>query len=536
MTTNVLIAVGGTGAKVAEAIMHAAAAGLGPDTLRVGFVDQDKSNGNVTRAMRLLKSLTEARAMWRSLGSPHRIGDAPDGQGSDLLRTDIRPLVIDGELWVPHEGQRMTLSRALGDIGEDRHLYDALFSKGVVEQDMHLDEGYRGRAHVGSTAITARVDQDVDFWKALITQIRQSQGGGDVRLLLAGSVFGGTGAAGFPTLARLIRRRLEQENITAHVTLAGVLMLPYFSFDPPASEEGAAGNVARAEDLLIQSRGALKYYSSLFAQEHVFDELYLVGWNHPFALGYHSPGAGEQANPSLPPELLAALGACRFFSPDHQVVQDDDGTNNVFVSARRDDTALGWEDLPSPSLKADSAYEKLGRMLRFCAAFKHWGPLVAQPQKLLARTLNRDPWARVQGVDRVDYANKSPGDALRRMADYLDLLLLWSGSMQAYAGANRTRFNLWKINDLIEGSPRFDTPQDLMTIKPTLGDNDYVAAFNSIVIPKPGSADLPSANVLARRLSHEPLPGAHSGLGQMIAALHAYSAVTHNAPDAAVAV
>jgi hypothetical protein len=524
VTTNILIGVGGTGAKVVEATLHAVAAGLGPETLRVGFVDQDQSNGNVSRARHLLKTLVDAHGQWRSMGRPHRIERSADGGAGDLFQSEVLPVAPDAELWVPHQGQGMTLSRILGDMTDERRLYDVLFAKGPGEQDMVLDEGYRGRPHIGSAAITARVDQEADFWKSLIQLIRQSQGGREVRLLLAGSVFGGTGAAGFPTLARLVRRKLKEENITSNVSVAGVLMLPYFSFSPPEDETGAAANVARSEDLLIQSRGALKYYSALFAQEHIFDELYLVGWNRPFDLGYHSAGAGSQENPALAPELIAALGACKFFAGSPK----GDG-NNVYVSARQADNALGWGDLPSPNETSDAVYQGFGQMLRFAAAWKHWAPILMEPRSMLSRAFNRDPWYRAQSVDKVNYVNQPPSEAVGKMSEYLDALLKWAGSIQAYANSNSTRFQLWRLNDLIAGEPKFETPLDLLTIKRRLTEDEFGTAFNSIVVGKPGSDNLPGANALALRLSAEPFPGDHKGLGRMVAALHAYSAVTASA-------
>jgi len=524
VTTNILIGVGGTGAKVVEAILHAAAAGLGPETLRVGFVDQDQSNGNVSRAMRLLKTITETRQLWRAMGAHHRI-DGGGATGSDLLYTDIRPLVAGAELWTPHQGQQVTLQRIIAPAAEDRPLFDALFAKGADEQDMPLDEGYRGRPHIGSAAITAKVDQEAEFWRALIQQIRQSQGGSEVRLLFTGSVFGGTGAAGFPTLARLVRRRLERERITRNVTVGGVLMLPYFAFEAPDDPDAAAANVAKSEELLIQSRGALRYYDALFAQEHIFDELYLVGWNHVFDLGYHSPGAGSQENPPLAPELIAALGACRFFSPDHEV-EEGQVANQVFISAREQDKAIGWSDLPSPNVESDAAYKKLGKMLRFSAAWKHWGPILAAPRSLFDRAVNRHPWFRAQGVHEVDYTNHAPGEEISRLTHYVDDLVRWAGSIQAYATNNTTKFDLWRVNDLTQGPPRFNTPLDLLTLKPKLEEAEFGQAFNRIVVEKPGADALPSANDLTRRLSEQTFEGNHVGMGRMVAALHAYSAVT----------
>ena len=45
-------------------------------------------------------------------------------------------------------------------------------------------------------------------------------------------MFGGTGAAGFPSIARLLREIIKK-NITDGVKIGGALMLPYFSFLNP---------------------------------------------------------------------------------------------------------------------------------------------------------------------------------------------------------------------------------------------------------------------------------------------------------------
>jgi len=65
MARNIIIGIGGTGAKVVEAIAHCLSAGLGPDAAQIGFVDQDKSNGNVARAIETVETIQKARQNWR---------------------------------------------------------------------------------------------------------------------------------------------------------------------------------------------------------------------------------------------------------------------------------------------------------------------------------------------------------------------------------------------------------------------------------------------------------------------------------------
>ena len=62
---NVIIGVGGTGAKVIEAFTHICAAGLGPRHAHVGLVDQDRSNGNTSEARDALSAYIAARNVLR---------------------------------------------------------------------------------------------------------------------------------------------------------------------------------------------------------------------------------------------------------------------------------------------------------------------------------------------------------------------------------------------------------------------------------------------------------------------------------------
>ncbi len=525
MSTNILIGVGGTGAKVVEAALHATAAGLGAESLLVGFVDQDQANGNVHRARQLLATLADAHDLWRGGNARHHLG-----KDSGLLQAAIAPIAGNGgEVWIPHRGgESVTLSKIFGRgamADEDRDLFDLMFHAGETEQDMSLGEGYRGRPHLGAAAMASEVDSDTEFWKALLQQIRQAQGGAEVRLMLTGSVFGGTGAAGFPTLARLIRRRLADAQITRNVKIGGTLMLPYFGFDGPSEEEGLEGNVARAEQLLLQSREAVKYYHDLFAHERVFEELYFVGWDPVFHFPYHSPGSLEQANPALLPEFIAAMGVCRFFNREHTI--DETLSNPVFVSARQDAKAFTWSDVPSPvDNQKDAPYHQFGQLLRFAAAWSHWRGVLGEKRNSLARFLPSDPWYKAQGVNLVDFKREPPNDEINKLSEYLDALLTWAASIDFYCAEARIRLDLWRTNAVVGEINKAKPNETLIRLKGALGEDDYAKAYNAMVVKKNASEPLTDANAMTVRLNEAPFgSGDYRGLGRMVGALYAYSAV-----------
>ena len=66
--------------------------------------------------------------------------------------------------------------------------------------------------------------------------IESAKSGNNV-IFLSSSIFGGTGAAGFPSIARVIRRMAEQEGLSQNIQIGGCLMLPIFLFKPPEEEE-----------------------------------------------------------------------------------------------------------------------------------------------------------------------------------------------------------------------------------------------------------------------------------------------------------
>ena len=98
------------------------------------------------------------------------------------------------------------------------------------ELELELDEGFRGRPSIGSAAILSRIHENEPFWQTIFNSIDSAKQGHEVRIFLVSSIFGGQGASGFPSIARLIRRILEQKGIKEGVYIGGALMLPFFSF------------------------------------------------------------------------------------------------------------------------------------------------------------------------------------------------------------------------------------------------------------------------------------------------------------------
>jgi hypothetical protein len=522
MAQNIIIGIGGTGAKVVEAIAHCLSAGLGPDSARIGFVDQDKSNGNVARAIETVETIQKARQNWRATAGNHKLEEG------DLLRCELTSL--DPPLWTPYQRERTSLFQALGILKSDRAAFDLLFMPDQTEQGLELDIGFQAKAHVGSAAIASAVETDTGaFWKRIKEEISGANSGTTVNIVLAGSAFGGSGAAGFPTIARLLRASAT----TAKLRIGGLLMLPYFKFSDPS-----LATAAKFEELVPQTRGALRYYANLVEREaRVFDQLYLVGWDRYFDLGYSEPGAGKQKNPALVPELIAALAACRFLT---DIPEQPPARTELFVTARKSDTALAWADMPPPgggSANANAAYLKLAQQIRFALAWKHWHPFLLKSGQVWKRRFAGFGWYRRHRLGELDREGTEIRDSVNAMSGFVDSLLRWAATIETYwsrqEGTNRAGdsdpaqdgFDLWKLADSALVNVDVARPTDPVTLKGAIDEQSFGRLFANAITARSDSDQLTGADWMIERLHRGSSSDRSKGLGGIVSAMHQLSAV-----------
>jgi hypothetical protein len=524
MAINILIGVGGTGAKIVESALFLLSAGVGPKSrVVIGLVDQDNSNGNVVRTEHLLNLLTRLKRDFDGAANAidWKAGDAEGGTA--LLSIELEPLFGEGGSahWRPAPDNMPTLRHILQheDMPEDeKALFSLLFrdetaAPADVEQTMNLAEGYRGRAHVGAAALVSAVNHDQpEFLARLVEMMRTSSGGEEVRIFMAGSLFGGTGAAGFPTIARMLHKLRAPDNGQRikgdKVHIGGALMLPYFQFGEPADE---AANVITSAQLLPQARVAVEFYQSLLQQEGVFDRLYVSGWDKMFALNYHQPGRAEQRNPPLVPELVAALAAMDFFTLEAEALP----AAEPLVAARREANAFGWEDLPAHGELKHLLYDRLGGTLRFAL----WWLFRVEPA-VDDRTLFggiRTGWLKKLAGD-TDWQVDTP-EARKNLKQYCELLLLWASAMQLFSNKRLSDFALWDSSRIRKRSDENDptNPVDLQTGR---SEDESLFDLNAILHPSDENSPPVDATIVFKDL-HERIPTGNSrGFGRLVAAVH----------------
>ena len=524
MAINVLIGVGGTGAKIVESALFLLSAGVGPKSrVVIGLVDQDNSNGNVVRTEHLLGLLGRLKGDFS--GSVNAIDwKASDSEGgTPLFSIEVEPLFGDGGSahWRPAPDNMPTLRHVLQhqEMPEDeKTLFNLLFrdesaAPADAEQTMNLAEGYRGRAHVGAAALVSAVDHDQpEFLTRLVELMRTSSGGDEVRIFMAGSLFGGTGAAGFPTIARMLHKLRAPDNSKRikgdKVHIGGALMLPYFQFGDPESD---SANVITSAQLLPQARVAIEFYQSLLQQEGVFDRLYVSGWDKMFPLNYHQPGRAEQRNPALLPELVAALAAMDFFTLEAA----DLPASQPLVAARREDSAFGWSDLPAHGELKKRLYEGLGGTLRFALWWLHRVEPAVDDRTLFGGI--RTGWLKKLAGD-TDWQIDTP-EARKNLKQYCELLLLWASSMHLFSSKRLSDFALWDSGRIRKRANEND-PADPVDLHSSRSEDESLLDLSAILRASDDNDPPVDAKVVFKDL-HERIPTASSrGFGRLVAAVH----------------
>ena len=394
------IGIGGTGAKCLESLIHLAAAGMMPksDELHVLFVDPDAANGSRARVEETLNHYVECKKRF-DLGQ------------TDLLKTKIDP--ANPILWTPFRETNPSLNKFFhyANFRESSagKLFDVLYSG--LEKKIPLEVGFRGHPSIGSAVMAKTVDlQEDETWRVFREKI--SNDDGEAKVFLTASIFGGTGASGFPTIAQIVKNALKD------VKLGGALLLPYFKF----MDDGDDGLKAKSDEFLMNTQTALQHYHDL-NQTGIYEAVYLFGDESRTDVE-NALGGPEQKNAPHFIELYAALAAIDFFRGNNGQAQG----SQYFMTARSESNRLKWTDLPDGK-NGDTVRPKIGQLARFAITYLSVYHPALQKIAEHSKEAYRASWF----VDFFEQRNILTDEALRSL-DYVEKyckdFLLWLANVQ----------------------------------------------------------------------------------------------------------
>ena len=377
-----------------------------------------------------------------------------------------------------------------------------------------MGKGFRGHPAIGAAVLADTVDfGSVEPWMTLRSKVAQdAQSGEQAKIILFGSIFGGTGASGLPTIARLIKKELAKSKVTANYEISAVTMLPYFSFEQKNDDEMRA----QAENFLINTQAALKYYARPYYLD-VFDSLYVLGDHVLSPLGpslrklrdsgdqIDPKGGKDQLNEPHFLELYAALAAIDFFKAV--------SAKGVNMIARKEKGVHAWYDVP-PVFRRTELLDKLDQLTRFAFAYDCTYFPTLESIATRGRPF-RDPWYLnlFEGDDFVELSESLKNELLK-MRDYIRDFLAWEASLQSTA--KEVEMQLFNINTFAIKTT-IDAKETYVLRNP---DGFLVEEFANLLLPK-GTQNPFALSNLWERMSDAKIDDVQArGVGRFINVLY----------------
>lgn len=256
--------IGGTGLRVMKSITMLLAAGMDAKGYTIVPVLIDPH-----------MDLEEKRNLQTLIGEYESVHDSctlSDGQRLNYVDGFFSAEIADLKRL---NGQQNDLSEPIaerGSFGEylnvgklnrddvNNYLVQTLFSQANLNNDLSV--GFKGSPNVG-TVVLGEMIQGADWFTSFCSACQP----GD-RVFIISSIFGGTGASGFPLLEKKIRNSTDHPNVQKALTGA-VSVLPYFSLEDPSTTDSDIDSA----NFLTKTKSALAYYENSIQSDY----LYYVG-------------------------------------------------------------------------------------------------------------------------------------------------------------------------------------------------------------------------------------------------------------------
>ena len=142
----------------------------------------------------------------------------------------------------------------------NNYLVDTLFSTNNLNNALSI--GFKGNPNVG-TVVLGDMIEGSDWFKSFKQQCEK-----DDRVFIISSIFGGTGASGFPLLEKKIRLA-QDEPAVKNVMMGAVTVLPYYGLKDPTLSNSDIDSA----NFYTKTKSALAYYQGSVRSDY----LYYVG-------------------------------------------------------------------------------------------------------------------------------------------------------------------------------------------------------------------------------------------------------------------
>lgn len=294
-----VFAIGGTGERVLRSFTMVLASGAPTfDNYEVFpiIIDYDTDNADKARTVKLLQNYA---AVHDAAFTRHSAASDLKGQSGQFFAAKLRNLhgldnyvfpfhpATEHEKFREHIGYDQLAGETLGTAKLLSSLYDES-KRSDTELNLDMTVGFKGNPNIGS--VVFHTINNTDEFAAFRARFQPDSGD---KVVIIGSLFGGTGASGIPEIVKAI------DGMKNDAKIATILVLPYFA--PMERKDGAI----QASRFNSKTKAALSFYKDSGLMDKI-DKIYYVGDPYPTVIPY-SEGGKDQINNANFVELIAAM-------------------------------------------------------------------------------------------------------------------------------------------------------------------------------------------------------------------------------------
>ncbi len=297
MSKLYVFAIGGTGSRVLRSLTMLLAASVKSSYNEIVpiIIDPDQAAGDMTRTVDLMKRY-------------NRIHDElhfTDSAKNHFFETSLTPITNNYRMSIKNgNGQSFEDFIDITSIGNSSKggeaLVRMLFSESNLASDMTV--GFKGNPNIGSVVLN-QFGQSKEF-----ENFASNFSSGD-KIFIISSIFGGTGASGFPLLLKTLRGcKVGNSDIVKNAPIGALSVLPYFSIN-----NGDKNREIDSTSFLGKTRAALSYYTRNISGkgDYSIDNIYYIGDDASSNYDY-CEGGQNQRNHAHVIELFSALAVLDF--------------------------------------------------------------------------------------------------------------------------------------------------------------------------------------------------------------------------------
>lgn len=326
MSKLYIFAIGGTGARVLKSLTFLLASGIEckADSIVPIVIDPDAANGDVSKTTDILRLYQNLRT---NLSFDNKTQNA-------FFKTSIDSLTDNFRIKIQNSNKKFKDFIDYNNLDKNnKALASILFSEKNLNSDMEV--GFKGNPNMGSVVLN-QFNQSEDF-----QNFASSFSQGD-RIFIISSIFGGTGASGFPLLLKNIRSATHELNnhaLLKQAPIGAISVLPYFGVKKDEESD------IEKSTFISKTKAALKYYQH--GVNNSVNAMYYIG-DHRNKDYENVEGSSGQKNDAHFIELASALAILNFANTSPEIFQNQDSLGRNVVKEfgiENDSNSIIFNDL-----------------------------------------------------------------------------------------------------------------------------------------------------------------------------------------------